>query len=102
MTREFLTKWGVRYRLSSAYFPQLNGRAEVAVNQAKRTLMANIGPNGSLNCDKLLKTMLAIRNTLDADSEMSPTQILIGRPLRDVFAFAIQQEKFTHHLVRSV
>ena len=55
---EFLTTWGVRrHRLSSAYFSQSNGRAEVAVKQANRTLMANIGPNGSFNTDKLLKAM---------------------------------------------
>jgi hypothetical protein len=102
VTREFLATWGVRHRLSSAYFPQSNGRAEVAVKQAKRTLMTNMGPNGSLNSDKLLKAMLAIRNTPDTDSEMSPAQVLFGRPLRDMFAFTPRQDKFTHHLVRPV
>ena len=48
---ECLTTCCVRHRLSSAYFSQSNGRAEVAVKQANRTLMANIGPNGSLNTD---------------------------------------------------
>ena len=65
---ECLTTCCVRHRLSSAYFSQSNGRAEVAVKQANRTLMANNGPNGSLNTDKLLKAMLAIRNKPDADS----------------------------------
>ena len=46
--------------------------------------------------------MLGVCNKPDADSEMSPAQILFGRPLRDVFAFTIQQDKFTHHLLRSV
>ena len=65
---ECLTTCCVRHRLTSAYFSQSNGSAEVAVKQANRTLMANIGPNGSLNTDKLLKAMLAIRNKPDADS----------------------------------
>ena len=35
-TENFLREWGVRHRVSSAYFPQYNGRAEVAVKTAKR------------------------------------------------------------------
>ena len=30
-TSHFLESWGVKHRISSAYFPQSNGRAEVAV-----------------------------------------------------------------------
>ena len=30
-TRDFLTRWGVEHRISSAYNPRSNGRAEVAV-----------------------------------------------------------------------
>ena len=36
LTKEFLEKWGVKHRISSAYYPQSNGRAEVAVKTAKR------------------------------------------------------------------
>jgi hypothetical protein len=60
-TAEFLSRWGVRHRLSSAYFPQSNGCAEVAVKTAKRMLMANIGPNGSFNNDKFLHAVLQLR-----------------------------------------
>ena len=42
-TADFLTRWEVRHRMSSAYFPQSNGRAEVAVKKAKRMLMAPLG-----------------------------------------------------------
>ena len=38
-TETFLRTWGVKHRISSAYFPQSNGRAEVAVKTAKRLLM---------------------------------------------------------------
>ena len=34
----FYEKWGVTHRLSSSYFPQSNGRAEVAVKTTKRLL----------------------------------------------------------------
>ena len=32
-TADFLTRWEVRHRMSSAYFPQSNGRAEVTVKR---------------------------------------------------------------------
>ena len=43
-TVDFLTRWEVRHRMSSSYFTQSNGRAEVAVKNAKRVLMDNVGP----------------------------------------------------------
>ena len=46
-TADFLTRWEVRHRMSSAYFPQSNGRSEVAVKKEKRMLMGNVGPTGS-------------------------------------------------------
>ena len=52
-TNEFFKNWGVKHRISSAYHPQSNGRAEVAVKSAKRLLRSNTSPNGSLNHDKL-------------------------------------------------
>ena len=42
LTKEFLEKWNVKHRVSSAYFPQSNGRAEVAVKSTKRLLRSNI------------------------------------------------------------
>jgi hypothetical protein len=53
-TATFLTHWGVHHRISSASFPQSNGRAEVAVKKAKRTLMEKTGPTGSIDNDALL------------------------------------------------
>ena len=37
-TQQFLRNWGVKWRVSSAYNPQSNGRAELAVKTAKRLL----------------------------------------------------------------
>ena len=34
--KDFLVRWGVHHRMSSAYFAQSNGRAEVAVKTMKR------------------------------------------------------------------
>ena len=45
--RDFYKRWGVYHRLSSAYFPQSNGRAEVAVKLTKRLLEDNVGVNGT-------------------------------------------------------
>ena len=50
----FYDKWGVSHRLSSAYFPQSNGRAEVAVKTTKRLLEDNMNADGSLNNDSLV------------------------------------------------
>ena len=41
-TQEFFKRWGIKHRLSSAYFLRSNGRAEVSVKAAKRMLHNNI------------------------------------------------------------
>ena len=99
-TNSFLRKWNVRHRLSSAYFPQSNGRAEVAVKKCKRLLMDNIGPNGSLNNDNFLRAILQVRNTPDPDCNISPAQILFGRPLRDAFSIVNRLNKFENPSIR--
>ena len=63
--RQFLKTWGVKHRVSSAYFPRSNGRAEVAVKSTKRLLRTNISPGGSLNNDRFLEAILQHRNTPD-------------------------------------
>ena len=100
LTREFLDRWGVKHRVSSAYNPQSNGRAEVAVKSAKRLLRSNIGPNGSLNSDKFLRALLQSRNTPDPDCNLSPAQILFVRPIRDSLSFVNRLEKYSNPHVR--
>jgi len=99
-TKEFLQRLGVNHRVSSAYNPQSNGRAEVAVKTAKRLLRSNTGPSGSLDTDRFLRAMMHLRNTPDRDCDVSPAQIVFGRPLRDAFAFASRLEKFTNENIR--
>ena len=90
----FLRLWGIRHRVSSVHFPQSNGRAEVAVKTAKCLLMSNTGPTGSLDHDRFLSAMLQLRNTPDPDCNISPSQIIFGRPLRDTLSFVNRLEKF--------
>ena len=100
ITKEFLEKWGIKHRISSAYYPQSNGRAVVAVKTAKRILRANVGPNGSLNNDKFLRALLQYRNTPDPDCNVSPAQIIFGRPIRDALSFTNRLEKFSNPTIR--
>ena len=99
-TENFLRLWGVRHRLSSAGFPQSNGRAEVAVKTAKRLLISNTGPTGSLDHDRFLQAMLQLRNPPDPDCNLSPAQIIFGRPLRDTLSFVNKLEKFSNPHIR--
>ena len=99
-TQDFLHRWGVRHRVSSAYFPQSNGRAEVAVKTAKCLLMSNTGPTGSLDRDRILRAILQLHNTPDPDYNVSPAQIVFGRPLHDAFTFVNRLEKFTNPDIR--
>ena len=70
-------------RVSSAYYPQSNGRAEAAVKTAKRILMDNTGPGGSLNTDNVSMALLQYHNTPLRDINKSPAQLATGRQLRD-------------------
>ena len=82
-SEDFFMRWGVRHRLSSAYHPQSNGRAEVAVKAMKRLLEVNIGVDGSLNNDNIVRALLQQRNTPDRICRLSPAEVLFGRTLRD-------------------
>ena len=95
-SKQFLRKWGVNHRISSAYFPRSNGRAEVAVKATKRLLRANIGPGGSLNNDRFLQAILQHRNTPDPICQVSPAEILFGRSLRDKLSFTNNLLKFSN------
>ena len=79
----FMDRWGVEHRVSSAYYPRSNKRAEVAVKSAKRLVMDNLGPKGSLDTDRFARALLSHRNCPDSESGLSPAQIIFGRELRD-------------------
>ena len=92
--------WGIQHRLTSAHFPQSNGRVEVAVKTAKRLLMSNKGPSGSLNHDRILQVMLQLWNTPDQDCSLSPAEIVFGHPLRDTLSFINRLKKYSNPHVR--
>ena len=81
--KSFLQRWGIKRRLSSAYYPQSNGRAELAVKSAKRILMDNTDSFGRLNHDKTARAFLTHRNTPVQGVGLSPAHMLYGRPIRD-------------------
>ena len=81
---QLLRQWNIRKRLSSAYYPKSNGRAEAGVKTAKRILLGNIDPRtGKLDNDKAVKALLAHRNTPCQLTGISPAVALFGRPIRD-------------------
>ncbi|KAG0710423.1 hypothetical protein GWK47_022830 [Chionoecetes opilio] len=82
-SRGFLDTWRVRLRVSSAHYPQSNGRAEAAVKCAKRLLRGNTGRNGSLDTDAAAWAIMQYFNTPPQGSEASPAQLITGRQLRD-------------------
>ena len=84
-TQKFLREWKVNFRVSSAYFPHSNQRAEVGVRTAKRMLRENMSPGGSLDTNKFLRALLTHRNTPDRDTGRSPAQVIFGRPIKDFF-----------------
>ena len=83
VTQNFLSQWGVRHRLSSAYHPHSNQRAEMGVKTAKRFIRDNTDGTGSLDNDKFARAVLNYRNTPAKDVKLSPAQIIFGRKLRD-------------------
>ena len=82
-TQTFLKQWGVHHRLSSAYHPHSNQRAELGVKIAKRILRENTDGSGSLDNDKFARALMNYRNTPCKDLNLSPAQIIFGRKLRD-------------------
>ena len=82
-TQRFLADWVVRHRVSSAYNPHSNLRAESAVKTVKRLIARNTGSRGDLNTDALAMALLQHRNTPDRDTGRLPAQVLFSRKLRD-------------------
>ncbi|XP_068250671.1 uncharacterized protein [Palaemon carinicauda] len=91
----FLQKWGVRMRISSAHYPQSNGRAEAAVRTAKRTIQDNTRSDGSLDTDSFARAILQYRNTPLRDIDKSPAQLAMGRQLRDSVPMIKSYHKIT-------
>ena len=78
-----LKAWGIRHRLSSAYNPHSNCRAELAVKTGKKMMRENMGHGGNIDTDKVMRAVLQYRNTPMQDSRRSPAQMVFGRQMRD-------------------
>ncbi len=81
--KQFLIQWDIDTRLSSANYPQSNGRAELAVKSCRRMLRGNIDGHGNVDTHEMMKALLQYRNTPNATTGMSPAFMLFGRLLRD-------------------
>ena len=74
---------GVSQRISSAYYPHGNTRAEVGVKSMKRLVKDNLGFGGFLQTNNCCQVLMEYRNTPDRDTKLSPVQVVFGRPIRD-------------------
>ena len=95
--QSFMKSWGVEHRVSSAYHPKSNLRAETAVKSAKRIVMDNTKLDGTPEWDKLTRAIMQHRNTPDTEYGLSPSQLLYGRPIRDFLP--IRPGQFSPHEV---
>jgi hypothetical protein len=80
--KDFLARWGVKQRVSSAYYPRANKRSELAVKAAKRLIMGNLGPRGTLDTDRFARALMEHRNAVDPLTGLSPAMVLFGRELK--------------------
>ena len=81
--KQLLLDYGIFHRISSAYNPHSNCRAEIAVKLMKRLIRENVSSFGSLDNAKITRALLQHRNTPDRDTGLSPAQLLLGRNLKD-------------------
>ena len=80
----FLKAWGTDFhKISSSYNPHSNLRAETAIKTSKRIITDNTKSDGSPIWDKLYRAILQHRNTPLDGIQLSPAQLLMGRPIRD-------------------
>ena len=93
----FLQQWGVSRRLSSAYYPQSNGCAELAVKTMKRLIRGNTGKGGNINTNEIAQALLQYRNTPMKRLHKSPAQLLLGRKLWDCIPQPESGYKVSNH-----
>ena len=101
-TAALFQRWGVHHRLSSAYHPQSNGRAEVAVKSMKRLLTAHTDSHGGIDTEAAAAGLLQYRNTPDPEIGLSPAQIVFGRNLRDLLPVTPDSTVFDNEAVHPV
>ena len=68
----FCLKFGITHRVSTAYHPIANKRAEVAVKSAKWLIRGNTSQTGTLHADDLARAILQHRNAHCPLTGLSP------------------------------
>ena len=81
---ELLQDFGIRHRVSSAYHPHSNLRAELGVKNVKQLLCENVDSDGGINNSQMAAALLTFKNTPDRDTKMSPAEYVFGRPVNDM------------------
>ena len=82
--KTFLDKWGIKLRMSSAHYPQSNGRAECVVKATNKLVHGNTDSHGTLNMDQYLQATLIYRNnTIYLETGKTISQSLMGKNIRD-------------------
>ena len=79
-----MEEFGIKHRVSSAYHPHSNMRAELGVKAVKRALRNNVDSDGNITNSRMVAALLALKNTPDRDTRMSPAEYVFGRPVNDL------------------
>ena len=73
--RAFLKRWGIRHRMSSAYYPESNSRAEIRARVAKRVIAKNT-KNCNIDRDEVTRAVLQYLNSPLTGLTESPAKIV--------------------------
>ena len=81
MAEDFLTRWGVKHRISAAYNLHVILRAESTVRTAKRMLVTSTKYDGSPEWEQVARTLLQHCNAPIKGINLSLAQLLYGHRL---------------------
>ena len=84
--------------MSTAYDPAADKRAEVGAKSAKRIIRENVGPNGTLNTNKMTQALLAHQNCPNPTMQILPAQIVFVRPIW-IFFHRCLMHQIAHGLI---
>nr|GEZ15531.1 reverse transcriptase domain-containing protein [Tanacetum cinerariifolium] len=74
-----MLKYGVTYRLATAYHPQTNGQVEVSNRGLKRILERTVGENRDSWSDKLDDALWAFRTAFKTPIRCTPYKLVYGK-----------------------
>ena len=59
-------------------------RAELGVKAVKQALSNKVDSDGNITNSRMVAALLALKNTPDRDTRMSPAKYVFGRPINDL------------------